>query len=94
MKLRSVRFLADIDPELWFVLPRPRCRGGRDFLFDKHWLTHPGRMAAYCRTCRGARYAPGFLPVRVRYSSLALLLAWKYHANRTRASIGPKPAIR
>ena len=38
----------DVDPELWFTSPHPRCRGGRDYLFDKHWLTHPGRMAAYC----------------------------------------------
>lgn len=39
---------ADVDPRLWFVSPHARCRGGRDYLFDKHWLTHPGRMAAYC----------------------------------------------
>src|SRR5688500_7910396 len=24
-----------------------RC-GGDDYLFDKRWHTHPGRMAAYC----------------------------------------------
>ena len=38
----------DVDPALWFVSPHARCDGGQDFLFDKHWLTHPGRMAAYC----------------------------------------------
>jgi hypothetical protein len=38
----------DVDPELWFVSPHTRCDAGRDYLFDKHWLTHPGRMAAYC----------------------------------------------
>jgi hypothetical protein len=38
----------DVDPEVWFTSPHARCRGGRDYLFDKHWLTHPGRMAAYC----------------------------------------------
>ena len=38
----------DIDPKLWFASRRRQCRGERDYLFDKHWLTHPGRMAAYC----------------------------------------------
>lgn len=38
----------DVDPALSFRSPRQRCRGGDDYLFDKHWLTHPGRMAAYC----------------------------------------------
>ena len=38
----------DVDPEMWFTSPHARCGGGRDYLFHKHWLTHPGRMAAYC----------------------------------------------
>jgi hypothetical protein len=39
---------SDVDLELWFTSPHPRCGGGRDYLFDKHLLTHPGRTAAYC----------------------------------------------
>jgi hypothetical protein len=35
----------DVDPELWFW--SERC-DGRDYLFDSHWHTHPGRMAAFC----------------------------------------------
>lgn len=38
----------DVDPALSFRSPHKRCGGGEDYLFDKHWLTHPGRMAAYC----------------------------------------------
>jgi hypothetical protein len=40
----------DIDPELWF-----ECKhhpGRRDYLFDNHWHTFPGRMAAYCESRR------------------------------------------
>jgi hypothetical protein len=35
----------DVDPELWFW--SEQC-GGRDYLVDGHWLTHPGRMAVFC----------------------------------------------
>jgi hypothetical protein len=39
---------SDVDPEVWFTSSRAACRGSRDYLFDKHWLTNPGRIAAYC----------------------------------------------
>jgi hypothetical protein len=35
----------DVDPELWFY--SERCHG-RDYVFDSHWHTHPGRMAVFC----------------------------------------------
>ena len=35
----------DVDEELWFW--SEEC-GGRDYLFDSKWHTHPGRMSAYC----------------------------------------------
>ena len=38
----------DVDAELWFMSPHERCGSGRDYLFDSHWHTHPGRMSAYC----------------------------------------------
>lgn len=38
----------DVRPAYPFRSLRARCESGTDFLFDKHWLTHPGRMAAYC----------------------------------------------
>jgi hypothetical protein len=36
---------ADVDEKLWF--DSAEC-GGRDYIFDSHWRTFPGRMSAYC----------------------------------------------
>jgi hypothetical protein len=61
----------DVDPEIWFW--SARC-GGRDYLFDAHWLTHPGRMAVFCPhdpKHPGYRISkselPGDLPDATRY---------------------------
>jgi hypothetical protein len=70
----GVALPSDVDPELWFVSSHPICRGGRDYLWDEQWHTHPGRMAAYCpHDAEHSDYRislqglPGDLPAATRY---------------------------
>lgn len=61
-EVAAVELPDGIDPELWFW--SEQC-GGRDYLHDAHWLTHPGRMAVYCPhdpDRNGYRISKGELP--------------------------------
>ncbi len=77
----------DVDPELWFPSPHERCGGGNDYLFDKHWLTHPGRMAAFCP------HDPDWPDYRISLSDLPaeLPVATRYWVKGFLAGNLPRP---